>query len=44
MPWNVVLEHYETAASIPIDVFRNYICLERITGGYRLPESGLPPE
>ena len=44
MPWKQVLEFYDSAKSIPIEIFRECICLERITGGYRLPEEGLPAE
>lgn len=36
MPWKKVLEYYDSAASIPIEAFRECITLERITGGYRL--------
>jgi len=42
MPWNMVLEYFGSAASIPKDAFESCICLERISGGYRLPPEGLP--
>ncbi|MCQ2376608.1 MAG: Holliday junction resolvase [Methanocorpusculum sp.] len=41
MPWKLVLEYFDSAASIPIDAFRRCICLERINGGYRLPPEGM---
>ncbi|MBP3443235.1 MAG: Holliday junction resolvase, partial [Methanocorpusculaceae archaeon] len=43
MPWELVLEYFDSAASIPIEAFRECIVLERIPGGYRLP-AGLPEE
>ncbi|HJJ87883.1 MAG TPA: Holliday junction resolvase, partial [Methanocorpusculum sp.] len=43
MPWELVLEYFDSAASIPIEAFRECVVLERITGGYRLPD-GLPEE
>ena len=44
MPWKLVEEYYVSAKSIPIESFKNCICLERITGGYRLPDKGLLAE
>lgn len=41
MPWTKVLEYYDTEVSIPKYAFEKCICLERITGGYRLPPKGL---
>ena len=43
MPWELVLEYFDSAASIPIEAFRECVVLERIPGGYRLP-AGLPKE
>ncbi len=42
MPWKLVQEYFDSAASIPKDAFENCICLERVNGGYRLPPEGLP--
>lgn len=36
MPWERVLELFDTQASIPIEEFRKYIPLTRVQGGYIL--------
>lgn len=41
MPWPLVLEYFDSAASIPKEAFEECIVLERISGGYRLPPEGL---
>lgn len=44
MPWNLVLEYFNTQASIPIDAFQSCIALERITSGYRLDSLTFPSQ
>ncbi|MDO5846499.1 MAG: Holliday junction resolvase [Methanocorpusculum sp.] len=42
MPWTLVLEYFDSAASIPLSAFEDCIALERVNGGYKLPDGGMP--